>query len=99
MLCDIVFMLRIITDSFYAYMQSYRGKAELKETESGYVLDITYDLRAGNYDALKWGYICVIIENIIKAFCFKSAVGTKDGYMQYRLFYADVDDNREQANR
>ena len=98
-LCDVVFMLKLITDSFFEYMQSYRGKAELKVNDGVYILDITYDLRAGKYDAHKWGYVCVIIENIIKAFCSKSAVGTKDGYMQYRLMYIDKENGKESQGR
>lgn len=84
---NMTYLIRMICSSFNTYMKGYRGRVDISEDDLCYRVDIIYDLRIGQPDIKSWGYVCCILEDLIKAFCNRQECASRNGIMQYRLFF------------
>ena len=93
-----LFTLELLCDAFLNFTEAYRGKVVISEEELFYKLDVLFDIRAGHPDAVSWDYTLKILGNILKAFSAKSATASKDGIMQFRLYF-DKNSHKEELQQ
>ncbi len=85
------FVCHFISFGFTTNMERYRAKLEIREGENALRVDFLIDTRLGNYDEKIFDEFCNIMNELLVILCDKVERGTKDGIMQYRLFFVKPD--------
>lgn len=91
--CDNDNCIRISYASFFLshlfadFLERFRIKVELLEGEHVYRLDFLADTRLGNENTAVFEDLKVIARKILKGICDKLEFASKDGIVQYRLFF------------
>ena len=85
------FVCHFISFGFTTNMERYRAKLEIREGENALRVDFLIDTRLGNYDEKIFNEFCNIMNELLVILCDKVERGTRDGIMQYRLFFIKPD--------
>lgn len=85
------FVCHFISFGFTTNMERYRAKLEIREGENALRVDFLIDTRLGNYDEKIFDEFCNIMNELLVILCDKVERGTRDGIMQYRLFFVKPD--------
>ncbi|MCR5591024.1 MAG: hypothetical protein K6F73_05770 [Lachnospiraceae bacterium] len=86
------FVCHFISFGFTANMERYRAKLEIKEGPTAIRVDFLIDTRLGNFDKSIFDEFCNVMNELLVILCDKCERGTKDGIMQYRLFFLKPND-------
>ncbi len=81
------FVCHFVSFGFTANMERYRAKLELREGPNVIRADFLIDTRLGNYDEVIFDEFCSVMNELLAILCDKCERGSKDGIMQYRLFF------------
>lgn len=87
---EMAFLCRLLSDAFYIFMNGYRGKIIITSEQEYYKMDVLYDVRIGRPDVKAWGYVQRILDNVIDRFTAKYDSASKDGILQYRMYFEKV---------
>ncbi len=81
------FVCHFVSFGFTTNMERYRAKLEIKEGSNALRVDFLIDTRLGNYDPVIFDEFCNVMNELLVILCDKVERGTKDGIMQYRMFF------------
>lgn len=84
---NMTFLITLICTSFENYMNGYRGKVDISESERALRVDIIYEVRAGESQMRKWRHTRRIIDETLPVFCERFETAAKNGIVQYRLHF------------
>lgn len=91
------FVCHFVSFGFTTNMERYRAKLEIKEGPGAIRVDFLIDTRLGNYDEAIFKEFCGIMNELLVILCDKCERGSKDGIMQYRMFFLKKDENETAA--
>ncbi|MBR2529760.1 MAG: hypothetical protein IKE35_01895 [Lachnospiraceae bacterium] len=81
------FVCHFVSFGFTTNMERYRAKLEIKEGPNAIRVDFLIDTRLGNYDKEIFDEFCAVMNELLVILCDKCERGSKDGILQYRLFF------------
>ena len=86
-----LFVIRVLSIYFSLFYSQYRGRIETEETEEGTILNILYECIPEPALASLAGEILPMNEDIVRLHADRSAFGTKEKILQYKLIYKKAD--------
>ncbi|MBR4574759.1 MAG: hypothetical protein IKO16_07600 [Lachnospiraceae bacterium] len=81
------FVCHFISFGFTTNMERYRAKLEIKEGPNALRVDFLIDTRLGNFDKDIFDEFCAVMNELLVILCDKCERGTRDGILQYRLYF------------
>ncbi|MCR5672599.1 MAG: hypothetical protein K6F87_02660 [Lachnospiraceae bacterium] len=81
------FVCHFVSFGFTTNMERYRAKLEIKEGPNALRVDFLIDTRLGNYDQAIFDEFCGVMNELLVILCDKCERGSKDGILQYRMYF------------